>query len=343
MKSKIESLQVLRAFAAIFVVINHVWGDFCGTVAVKLGFKIIGDFGVDAFFILSGFIMSYKTREDSTLGFSSGINFLKRRIERIYPIFLIVLAPFILLYFKHVHCTNMYEVIGNILLLPSFISSSTYHMLVAPSWSLVYEMFFYIIYAVVMMIVKNKRQLVTYSVGFLILMVVAVNSFSLRGPELGWSNFSYMIGDPLMINFAMGCVYAQLFSRLQHIKISIGLATAMILVFFILGMWLAEEHVARFVSFGLPAMAIVILFSLMKPSEAAPYRFLVYLGNASYSIYITHYFTLVCALVLFAHHSINRDMFGIIFSVVSIIVACIFYSLIETRITQLIQKRALSL
>lgn len=341
MKSKIESLQVLRAFAAIFVVINHLWGEYNTSLSESLGLNIIGDFGVDAFFILSGFIMCYKTREGSRLGFSTGIDFMLKRIERIYPIFLIMLVPFILLYLRETHPIKLYEIIGNVFLLPSFTSSPTYHMLIGPSWSLVYEMFFYIVYAVVMMMVKNKRQLVICSVGFLTLMVLTVDSFSLQGPQLGWSNFSYMIGDPLMINFAMGCLYAQLFLRLQHIKISIPLATILIFAFFILGMWLNERGIARFFSFGLPAMAIVAVFSLMESSESSFYRTLVYLGNASYSIYITHFFIQVCALIIFAHRAYNKDAFGILFSIISVLAACLFYSFIEKKIILAFQKRAL--
>ncbi len=341
MKSKIESLQVLRAFAAIFVVINHLWGEYDTQITKSLGLDIIGDFGVDAFFILSGFIMCYKTRDDSHLGISTSVDFIIKRVERIYPIFLIMLVPFILLYLKHTHPATLYEIIGNILLLPSFTSNPSYHMLIGPSWSLVYEMFFYIIYATVMMLAKNKKQLVIGSVGFLTLMVIAVNVLSLRGPEQGLSNFSYMVGDPLMINFAMGCLYAQLFSKLQHIKLSILLATIMIFIFFIFGMWLHEKGVPRFISFGLPAMAIVIIFSLMESSESSSYRVMVYLGNASYSIYITHFFTQVCALVLFAHVSINHNLFGIVFSIVSVLAACVFYSLIEKRIIKLFQRKSL--
>lgn len=342
MKSKIESLQVLRAFAAIFVVINHLWGEYNTSLTQSFGLDIIGNFGVDAFFILSGFIMCFKTREDSRLGFSTGIDFLKKRIERIYPIFLIMLFPFILLYLKQTHPARLYEIIGNIFLLPSFNSNPAYHMLLGPSWSLVYEMFFYIIYAATMMLVNNKRQLVIGAVCFLLLMVITTDSFSLRGPELGLSNFSYMIGDPLMINFAMGCLYAQLYLKLQHIKISMLLATILIMAFFILGMWLNEDGVARFFSFGLPAMAIVIIFSLMESSESYLYQLLVYLGNASYSIYITHFFIQVCALILFARYKINHDVFGIVFSLFSIIFACAFYSLIEKRIILAIQKRSLT-
>lgn len=78
-------------------------------------------------------------------------------------------------------------------------------------------------------------------------------------------------------------------------------------------------------------MAIVIIFSLMASSGSAFYRLFVYMGDASYSIYITHFLTQTCVMMLFAHWSKNRDLYGIIFSTLSVIIACLFYSLIEKK------------
>ena len=338
MKSKIASLQILRAFAAILVVINHLWGDSKTAFAMKFGLEYIGDFGVDAFFILSGFIMGYKTRDDSKLGVSTAFDFIRKRIERIYPILLIVLVPFILIYLKQTHPFSLYEIVGNILLLPSFNNNPQYHMLIGPSWSLVYEMFFYIIYAAIMLLANSKKQLIIYSSSLLIIMVLGVKALSLQGPELGMVNFSHMIGDPLMINFAMGCLFSQLFLKLQHFRISILVSSLLIGAIFVFGMWLSAEGAPRFFSFGLPALAIVFLFSVMKPSEKKSYNLLVYLGNASYSIYLTHFFIEVCGGIIFYHSKINKDFYGITLSIVCIVCGCLFYSIVEKRITKAIQK-----
>lgn len=338
MKSKIASLQILRAFAAILVVINHLWGDSKTAFGLKLGLEYIGDFGVDAFFILSGFIMGYKTRDDSTLGISTGFDFIRRRIERIYPILLIILVPFVLLYLKQTRDISLYEIIGNILLLPSFNNNPQYHMLIGPSWSLVYEMFFYVVYALIMMMVNSKRQLIIYSSVLLIGMVLLDKILSLQGPELGMVNFSHMIGDPLMINFAMGCLFSQLFVKMKSIQFAILPASAAILALFVFGMWLNAKGVPRFFCFGLPAMAIVFIFSVMKASETKTYNLLVYLGNASYSIYITHFFIEVMAGVIFFHLKINKDLYGILMSLFCLVCGALFYSLIEKRVTRIIQR-----
>ncbi|HDH7826080.1 TPA: acyltransferase, partial [Raoultella ornithinolytica] len=81
-KKSIIGIQYLRAYAAILVVINH----FCNNdiyIFNLLRFDIIGGFGVDIFFIISGFIMAYTLSEFSSLSSKqTAISFIKKRIMR---------------------------------------------------------------------------------------------------------------------------------------------------------------------------------------------------------------------------------------------------------------------
>jgi len=337
-KKKIDALQILRALAAILVVINHLWGDSNTNFAQRYGLKYMGDFGVDAFFILSGFIMCYKTREDSRLGVSTAIDFMKRRIERIYPIYLLVLLPFIVIYIVKTHPANLYNIFGNIFLLPTFTSNPNYLMMIGPSWTLVYEMFFYAIYALMMMLVSTKRQLIFFTTGLLVFMVTLDNIFALRGPPLGLDNFRYMIGDPLMINFALGCVYAQVFTKLPKLSLSIPLCATLILAIFLMGMWLFRHGTPRLLSFGFTSLFIVFLFSIMRESTGRIYQSLIFIGNASFSIYITHFFFAYSKHYIFAHYSINKDLFGVLYTLIAVAFGCLFYLLIETRVITFFAK-----
>src|SRR5438045_1603933 len=85
-------IQILRFFAALAVVAFHAWG-----VALD-GFKVpdnaiafalsYGGHGVDLFFVISGFIIFYATHS-ATL---TPAQFLRRRIERIVPLYFVVIA-----------------------------------------------------------------------------------------------------------------------------------------------------------------------------------------------------------------------------------------------------------
>ncbi|MDP4247265.1 MAG: acyltransferase family protein, partial [Bacteroidota bacterium] len=88
---KYQSIQFLRAMAALFVVYAH-------SIDLQMKYAISGEqhffhlqnfgaIGVDIFFILSGFIISYTARSDS--GLKAGRRFLLKRFLRINPVYYI--------------------------------------------------------------------------------------------------------------------------------------------------------------------------------------------------------------------------------------------------------------
>lgn len=100
MKEKIDSLQFVRAFAAIWVLVTHVFQ--------KLDIKLFGDYylsgqyGVDVFFILSGFIIYLTTKERTDWK-----HFLLKRVLRIFPAYLFCLA----FYWSYYAVTNSEQVV----------------------------------------------------------------------------------------------------------------------------------------------------------------------------------------------------------------------------------------
>ena len=90
-------IQILRLLAAVAVVAFHAWG-----VAPE-GFKVpesaisfvlsYGGHGVDLFFVISGFIIFYATHR-ATL---TPAEFLRRRVERIVPLYFVVTFAVIIL------------------------------------------------------------------------------------------------------------------------------------------------------------------------------------------------------------------------------------------------------
>lgn len=85
---KIYSLQYLRAFAAIWVLLTHVLQQ---CEVRPNGVFWAGQWGVDIFFLLSGFIIYLTTKEKS-----SWVDFSVKRIFRIYPAYLLILAFYLL-------------------------------------------------------------------------------------------------------------------------------------------------------------------------------------------------------------------------------------------------------
>lgn len=59
--NKLEGIQILRGYAAMLVVVTHLWS--VGVISSVFKFSRIGGLGVDIFFVISGFIMCYSLRD----------------------------------------------------------------------------------------------------------------------------------------------------------------------------------------------------------------------------------------------------------------------------------------
>jgi peptidoglycan/LPS O-acetylase OafA/YrhL len=75
-------IQGLRALAVTAVLLFHLWDE-----VVPLGYL-----GVDVFFVISGFLMCSILSRQSPIDLSTTRNFYFRRIKRIVPLYLFVIA-----------------------------------------------------------------------------------------------------------------------------------------------------------------------------------------------------------------------------------------------------------
>ena len=137
------NLQFLRFAAAMLVVLYHSsshlrsTGLDQGTVfALSEG---IGFAGVDIFFVISGFIMAWTTQEAA--GPAAAFDFLRRRLARIYsgywPFFLFAVVLFAWTDPPFFEGSDLEK---------SAILWPTNRLLLAVSWTLIFELFFYFFY-----------------------------------------------------------------------------------------------------------------------------------------------------------------------------------------------------
>jgi len=85
MKERYYSLQILRAVAAWIVFYHHymqLFYDFKYTSIIGKFFSIYGSFGVDIFFVLSGFVMYFSAINSSV----NAPSFFIKRFFRVVPI-----------------------------------------------------------------------------------------------------------------------------------------------------------------------------------------------------------------------------------------------------------------
>src|ERR1700733_2658712 len=198
---QIDGLQILRAVAVLLVAWLHA-GQMMGAWRV-VELPHFEAFGIDIFFVISGFIMSsilLRTKQASGIGATWG--FLNRRVVRIFPIYwLSALLAYARLLRQHGPLLQNY--FPSFLLLPGLYPR--YPLLVAFSWTMVFEMFFYYVLAAVLLV--TVKWAVPVSIMVFGTAVLGGHVFNVQNPE--WITFS----SPLLLEFIFGAIAALTFIR----------------------------------------------------------------------------------------------------------------------------------
>jgi len=285
---QIDGLQILRAVGVFLVAWLH-GGQMLDNWRVA-ELPHFGSFGIDIFFVISGFIMStvlLRTRRSAGWGASWG--FLKRRLIRIFPIYWI----FALLgaaRLMHGHAFSLRN-FPSFLLLPGLYPH--YPLVVGFSWTMIFEMFFYYVLATILLVTVRRAVLV--SIVFFGAAVLLGELVSVRNPT--WIVFS----SPILLEFILGSIAALFFLRFGQRK-TLGIAMLIIGVMISLymrahpqqggaagiGMVLSSfGAMRRVMTWGAGAALIISGVVFWSPSiQSRPGRLAVVLGNASYSAYL---------------------------------------------------------
>ena len=170
------NIQALRAYAAIIVVLFHASilvsvNGFSYGILKSATFNIEkwGDFGVDIFFIISGYIMFMINAKRK----QSPLEFITDRIKRIVPVYwvLTILFTCLLLFvpfaFRNLNFSSEHF-ITSLLFISKYFNYESPVLYVG--WTLEYEMFFYLAFAIVLFLRKNSpiQQIVLLTLIFLI-------------------------------------------------------------------------------------------------------------------------------------------------------------------------------
>jgi len=353
------NLQFLRFAAAMLVVFYHCsahvrasgvdQGVFF-TVSEAVGFA-----GVDIFFVISGFIMAYTTH--ATAGFRDGWAFARRRIARIYsgywPFFLIALALFFWINPTRIESSD---------LLGSFFLWPVNSLLIAVSWTLIFEMFFYLLYTILVMLSLNRRELLIRLLLVFIICWSLYAQFIRQAYDPGRLEYlslaEYFTLSPYMAEFFTGAILAGYVKRRPGNQGWLWLIFGIVL--FLLAGWVNNAYFEgkieqgyfvfyRVLAFGLPSVLILLgLVRLEQAGVQAPVRFSIIAGGASYAIYLSH--TLLLALSQYLGLNAFAGQLGavpariifILYAALILIYSIIHYRLLE-RPLHTVFKRLLRL
>jgi len=274
---RLHALQYLRAIAALAVVYSHTVTQV-DVYETHLGHA--GSFGVDIFFVISGFIMIYITKPTNTFG-----KFIVNRARRVIPLywFFTLLMGAILLLLPSVFKATQFDTKALLLSLGfiphwSMVNTAEAWPIVAPGWSLNFEMYFYFVFALSLFLIEKFR------IAFISLFITAV----FVGAQFfnnGESAIAHFFADSIVFEFVLGMLLAFAWKRGFRLPSTIGwliliIATALLF---------AHLPVIRILQYGVPSLFVVMACLFINIKE---WRFGILLGDASYALYLSHIFTL---------------------------------------------------
>lgn len=294
-------IQALRGFAALCVVLTHAFlgAGWISNLPTMSAHPFLGEFGVDVFFVISGFIMVITT--GSGFGHSGAqLAFLKKRIIRVVPLYWLLSGVLmgVIIFAPQLVALPAIDVLywaKSLLFVPvAHPLEDGIRPVLVVGWTLQYEMFFYVLFALSMFFSRRTGlSLLLFSlVGF-----VAFGQFF--GPQ---GVILHFFSEPIILEFAAGIVIGLLFTN--NIKLpratlwALPLLAAILLVFG----WAASSqlNIDRVWFFGIPAAMLVAGLTLpYGASNIGIGKTWRRIGDSSYALYLSHVFVIAALGFLF--------------------------------------------
>ena len=349
--TRIDAVQLLRAVAAVLVVIGHAQtsaattGALHGAAFQRLTLLPWGA-GVDLFFVISGFIMVYASQRLFGAPGASG-EFLRRRLTRVAPLYWLCTAAYVaILLLAHLRgdprAPEPAWVAASFAFLPYLRPDGAGAFPVFDlGWTLNYEVFFYLLFAAALVLPRRR------AVG---LVLAALTALTVAGVIARPSATALRFWtQPILMDFAFGVAVGAL--RCEGVRLSAGVRVALacvgaaLLALDPLGVFSGAapgttvgNGWARVLAAGAPAAGLLAAASLGPDVRDRRLGPAVALGNVSYSLYLVHPFVLIAMEKLAVRTGVfDRVGYGwmaVLAIAASLALAFLVFHLVEQPVTR---------
>ncbi len=325
-------LQYIRAIAALLVVYFHaiLQMEKLNPDAWITDY-LFGKSGVDLFFVLSGFVMWITTSDKpQTVG-----DFWWKRVRRVVPLYWAVTlaaaaVAFVLPQILKSTQFDVPHILASLAFLPwinpSDPAGDMIAPLIVPGWTLNYEMYFYFLFGLCLLVPVRHRIL---AIALLIGSIFAIANLA---PE---STAARFYGDTVIFEFVAGVILGRIYKT--------GLSFTAPVVIFAVALGFAALlfndyrgfDMPRLITIGLPAAVIIFFATAIRIPDLKAWRWLRILGDASYSIYLTHIFTLAGSRMVYPRviDILQSDtLFVVVMMLMSTLVGLASYYLFEVPV-----------
>lgn len=293
-KDRLYQIDLFRFIAAISVLLHHyLFRGYAEGNMSTINFEEVSQFfkygylGVDFFFIISGFVISLSIKSNSLRGFAVS------RITRLYPIYwLSVIITFGVIFFFGAprYDVSVKQLVFNLTMFQDYFGVDSID---GVYWSLVIEMRFYIMIA--LLLIANKFKKVTMNTFVNIWLFISVliilfdqEIFLVRIVRyvfiLEWSSY-----------FIAGIVFSQIYKDGLKLRSALILMVCLLLTYYNLALRIEEFETFYKVYHSIPIIfttvtiffIIMLLVSLRKLRYLNSSKFLK-IGLLTYPLYLLH-------------------------------------------------------
>ena len=305
--------------------------------------KEAGAFGLDLFFALSSYLITeLLLREHANRGSFSVSAFYVRRALRIWPLYFTFLALTVLVIptlipadrFGGIYIVSFALFAGNWVCAARGLPFSV----ASPLWSISVEEQFYIGWPLMLRFfgINRIKHLAVAMLLFAFVTRILLAVFGVVHPGV-WCNTIARL-DPI----ALGAILAfALKGRAPQVgnAVRVGLCLLALAIWWLIARYLKQDGPTSVATFGLSALASVVLLIAVLRSEARilsvwPFSWIVYLGRVSYGLYVFHLFALAfvmqqLAVVPVLGIPLNFELRVVVSFLLTVVLAAISYRCLE--------------